>query len=114
MTYDSEVTIKPEVLERYFAFHPGDTFNENLLSLSSRRIESDAVVSKSNFLTECEEGKLVINHRVSQGTTKLVQLGAGVSTEEIRSSRRGGKIPTWGTTHRSCLQICMLPIFVRF
>ncbi|MCC7460367.1 MAG: hypothetical protein IT286_03595, partial [Proteobacteria bacterium] len=73
--YDEDVKMKPEVLERYFAFHPGDPYNENLLALSSRRIETDAVVSKSNFLPECNDGKLSIKHRINTGTSRLVQIG---------------------------------------
>ena len=90
--YDPPPSAKPELLERYFAFNEGEVFNEDLLTLSSRRIEADAVVSKSNFLTTCEEnGELTINHRVSEGPTHLLQFGAGVSTEEIPIFKAGWK-----------------------
>lgn len=85
ITYDEdpEKTINPKVLERFYAFTPGELFNEELLSLSSRRIENDAVVSHSNFIVTCEEENLSIKQTVNPGTSHLFKVGAGISTEEF-------------------------------
>lgn len=82
ITQDEDNHIKEQVLERFYAFHPGEPFNEDLLTLSSRRSEASSVISHSNFLTSCEDGKLTVTQRVGLGTSRLLEVGAGASTEE--------------------------------
>lgn len=80
--YNEDNKIKIQVLERFYAFHEGEPYNEDLLTLSSRRSEDSSVIAHSTFLTHCEDGKLTVQQRVTAGTSRLFEVGAGASTEE--------------------------------
>lgn len=98
ITYDDDPdqTLRRPILERYYAFKPGQLFNEDLLTLSSHRTEWDGVVSHSNFIKHCENEELTITQNINLGTSRILTVGAGVSTEELgigkvnwKDSRKG-------------------------
>ena len=82
VSYENEKTLKPEVMRRYYAFSEGQPFDQSLLDLTSSRMETSGVVSRSIMTTSCAQD-LTISHSVFLGEPRLLRIGAGISTEEL-------------------------------
>ncbi|MFH1653376.1 MAG: hypothetical protein ABIE74_04895, partial [Pseudomonadota bacterium] len=74
--------LKKGVLRRYDSFKLGKTYNNDLLTLTTRRIEKDGILSSSYFVTDCLKDCTNVEQRSIAGKPRLFIFGVGVSTEE--------------------------------
>ena len=75
--------LQDNALERYYPFKPQDTFNEELLRLTEKRIVRSEVMAGTYFLESCtDEGKeFSFEQRFLDGPPRTIRFGAGASTE---------------------------------
>lgn len=75
--------LREGVLDRYNAFHVGDRYQENLISLTRQRIIEDGFLQTVSLSARCEPGDAVtIVRDVALGPSRTVRVGVGGSTEE--------------------------------
>lgn len=70
-------------LDRFYPFKANETFNEDLLKLTEKRIERAEVLQGTYFLESCsEEGKKFgLSQNFLVGPPRTIRFGAGASTE---------------------------------
>lgn len=75
---------KEGILSRYFAFSPGDLYDDRLLAISSDRAISTGVVEDAYFVPSCRDTEAVdLRQQVRAGAPRIFTLGVGINTEEI-------------------------------
>jgi translocation and assembly module TamA len=75
--------LRPNALERYYAFQSTDAFNEELLHLTEKRMTRDEVVQGTYFLESCSEDRshFSLAQNFIIGPPRTIRFGAGASTE---------------------------------
>jgi translocation and assembly module TamA len=72
------------ILSRYYAFKPGDLYDDRLLAISSDRAVSTGVVEDAYFVPTCRDTETVdLKQQVRAGSPRIFTLGVGINTEEI-------------------------------
>jgi translocation and assembly module TamA len=89
------------VLRRYDAFHRGDDFNPDLLTITENRILGIGVVQDIHFTTSCNTDGVLLHQTTVSGKPSFLSVGAGIDTEGIISgkaswrSSRLGSLASW-------------------
>lgn len=88
----------PGALRKYDAFQLDKGFNDDLLELTSTRVEDSGVLQTSFFTWNCEtETKgIELYQRTFAGKPRIFKLGFGGSTEELAIIRASWKHARWG------------------
>jgi len=71
------------VSRRFDAFKIGKPYNDDLLTLSSSRIETDGLLQSTYFNVSCEPEGAVLEQRTFAGHPRIVSIGFGANTEGI-------------------------------
>jgi len=103
ISLDDEVVegLKPKTLQRFNAFHVGDTYNHLNLSLTARRIAKDGILQSSYFLTSCTPEGVELIQKSIPGPKRLISVGVGGSTEEyliVKSTWKQSRIGSNGSS----------------
>lgn len=77
----------PEALRRFDAFKVGKPFNQQMLTLTSRRIESNGIVQNTYFTSICKNDKVDVAQITSLGKPHLFSFGVGFNTEEYAKGK---------------------------
>lgn len=72
----------PEAFRRFDAFETGKPFNQQLLDLTTRRIEEDGIAQNAYFVDNCTPDGVEVVQKVSLGKPHLFIVGVGADTEE--------------------------------
>lgn len=76
--------LRSNALERYYPFRANESFNEDLLMLTEKRMVRSEVVQGTYFLESCSDGNSSFN--LSQnflvGPPRTIRFGVGASTEQ--------------------------------
>lgn len=83
--------VDPDILRRYDAFRTGKSYDQTLLTLTSRRTEDDGIVTNTYFVTECQADGAHLKQNSIAGKPRLVILGVGASTEEYAIGKASWK-----------------------
>lgn len=76
--------VKEGILSRYYAFGPGDLYDDRLLAISSDRAISTGVVEDAYFVPACRDTETVdLRQQVRPGAPRIFTLGLSINTEEI-------------------------------
>ncbi len=73
--------IDPDIFRRYWAFEPSQPFDTRLLSLTSDRIQTDALFLSAYYEVACTTTGLHITQRVVEAPPREVRIGVGADTE---------------------------------
>lgn len=91
-----EIAYSKRMLSRYYAFEDGQEFDEDLLNLSTQRMEQSGIVDSGYFLSGCSKRKLSeLQLRGSISPPRLTTIGMGVDTEgifKVRASWRHARL----------------------
>ncbi|MEZ4752598.1 MAG: hypothetical protein R3B54_18770 [Bdellovibrionota bacterium] len=91
-----EASYSKRMLSRFYAFEDGQEFDDDLLELSTQRMEQSGIVDSGYFLTGCSQQKLNdLQLRGSISPPRLTTIGLGVDTEgifKLRASWRHSRI----------------------
>jgi outer membrane translocation and assembly module TamA len=72
------------ILSRYYAFKPGDLYDDQLLAISSDRAIFAGVVEDTFFVPKCNDTEEVdLHQQIRPGAPRIFTLGVSVNTEEI-------------------------------
>lgn len=75
--------IDARILKRYYAFKEGNPYNQKLLTLTSRRTETNGIVQSTYFVPQCTPEGITVQQKSSAGRPRLFIFGVGADTEEI-------------------------------
>jgi translocation and assembly module TamA len=71
----------PGVLSRFHAFGFGDTYNDDLVTLSSLRVMRQGLFDSDYFISTCGPDGATVQENVVVAPPRLVAFGAGIDTE---------------------------------
>jgi translocation and assembly module TamA len=72
------------LLSRYYAFKPGDLYDDRLLAISADRAISAGVVEDTYFVPSCNDvDEVDLTQQVRAGAPRIFTLGFDIDTEEI-------------------------------
>ncbi|MFO1520065.1 MAG: BamA/TamA family outer membrane protein [bacterium] len=71
-----------EVLRRFDAFEVGKPFNNDFLTLTSKRVEKDGILQSTHFIPECREDGVALTQKTIAGKPRLISVGFGGDTEQ--------------------------------
>ncbi|HEX5038001.1 MAG TPA: BamA/TamA family outer membrane protein [bacterium] len=83
VTEEPVLRMNPGVPRRFDAFKVGKPFNDDLLSLSADRIETDGLLQSTYFKTTCEPEGAVLEQKTFAGRPRIVSVGFGANTEGV-------------------------------
>ncbi len=77
------------VLDRFYAFHPGDSYNAILNQLTTQRMEEDGIVQTAHLISKCKDERSSLNLReeIIPGEPRVFRFGVGADTEGLVLTR---------------------------
>lgn len=73
--------LNDRALERFYPFESNQTFNEDLLTLTEKRMMRSEVVQGTYFLEGCSQNDFNLSQNFLTGPPRTIRFGAGASTE---------------------------------
>lgn len=71
------------MLRRYDAFHLGDVFDGDLLTVSENRVNNTKLVESDHLSASCGPQGALVKQSTTVGPPRLISLGAGINTEGV-------------------------------
>ncbi len=80
---DSAGQLKPGIIRRFDAFRMGEWFDNNLLNLTTSRIQNDGMVQGTYSTATCEGDGAHAEQKIYPGEPRIVSVGFGANTEGL-------------------------------
>jgi outer membrane translocation and assembly module TamA len=78
----AQTSLDQRIWPRYDAFSEGQTYNHDLLELTSQRITREAVAENAYFITRCLQETVELEQKIHLGPSQFVAVGVGATTQE--------------------------------
>lgn len=75
--------IESGLLRRHDAFPIGKPFDDRLLDVTKRRINSSNIVESIHFTESCKDDRLFVDQKAVPGRSRILTLGVGTNTEGL-------------------------------